>query len=215
MAKIKVFLVDDHQMMIDGLLSLLKSEEDIVICGTALNGQAALDALPTALPDIVLTDISMPGMDGIALTKAIKSQFPNIKIIALSMFNDSHHISDMLEAGISGYILKNTGNQEMMEALRRVASGATYYSDEVAAEMMRALTDRSHKKQETEAVHLTEREREIIILIAKEYSNAKIASELFISERTVETHRKNIYRKTNTSNIVGLLKFAMEHGLTN
>lgn len=213
MNKIKIMLVDDHQIMIDGLLAILERADNIVVVGVALNGLKALELIKKESVDVVLTDISMPDMDGIELTKAIKNYNKNIQIIALSMFNDSHHVNSMLEAGISGYLLKNTGNEEMITAINKVFSGGIYYSQEIADLILKNYTSNNIKRVELEKINITEREREIIILITKEYSNAQIATELFISERTVETHRKNIYRKTNTNNIVGLIKFAYEHNI--
>jgi DNA-binding NarL/FixJ family response regulator len=155
----------------------------------------------------------MPLMNGIELTKALKQKYSSIKILALSMFGDIEHIQEMLNAGISGYVLKNTGNKELVDAINSIANGGTYYDNDVAAEMMRSLTQNNQKKVAIEKVNLTDREIEIVKLIAKEMNNAAIGDALFISERTVESHRKNIYRKTNTTNIVGLLKFAFANGL--
>lgn len=213
--KIKVIIADDHKMMIDGLLSILSDEKNIEIINVANNGEEVLKILETKNVDLVLTDINMPLMNGIELTINIKHSYPAIKVLALSMFGDIDHIQDMLNAGISGYILKNTGNKELIEAINTIANGGTYYDNEVAAEMMRSLTQNNVKKVAIEKVNLTDREIEIIKLIAKEMNNAAIGDALFISERTVESHRKNIYRKTNTTNIVGLLKFAFANGLVN
>ena len=207
--KIKIIITDDHQMLVDGIISLLKGEKKFEIIGTANNGNEALALIEKNQPDILLTDINMPEMNGVELTKNVKTKFPQIKIIALSMFGDQHAISEMLDAGVNGYILKNTGKEELVAAIEKVNDGGVFYSREVSDQMMRTLTDKS--KNETPS--LTTRETEIVKLIAKEYSNAQIAKELFISERTVETHRKNIFRKTNTTSLVGLIKFAFANNL--
>jgi two-component system, NarL family, nitrate/nitrite response regulator NarL len=212
MAKIKVFILDDHQMLIDGLKALLVNEKQFEITGTATNGKDALAMIATNKPDIVLSDINMPEMDGVAFTRELKKAYPEIKVLALSMFGEKSTISEILDAGASGYILKNTGKEELINALLKVSSGGMFFSDEISAEMMKAMSERGQKKEE-EKVQLTEREKEIIQLIAKEYSNAKIGETLFISERTVETHRKNIFRKANTKTVVGLIKFAIENKL--
>jgi two-component system, NarL family, nitrate/nitrite response regulator NarL len=209
---IKIIVADDHQMMIDGLLSILSDDKTIDVKGIARNGKEVLDILKNHAVDLVLTDINMPLMNGIELTKIIREKYSTVKVLALSMFGDIDHIQDMLNAGVSGYILKNTGNKELLEAIHTIASGGTYYDNEVAAEMMRSLTQQSQKKATIEKVNLTDREIEIVKLIAKEMNNAGIGDVLSISERTVESHRKNIYRKTNTTNIVGLLKFAFANG---
>jgi DNA-binding NarL/FixJ family response regulator len=212
MKKIKILIVDDHQIMIDGLMALLANDKQMQVVGVALNGVRALEIIKEQEIDVVLSDISMPVMDGLALTKAIKNFNENVKVIALSMFCDNENITQMIEAGVSGYLLKNTGNKELTAAIQKVADGGIYYSEEVSNVVIKNFSDHTQKKAVMEKINLTEREKQIIHLIAKEYNNAKIADELFISERTVETHRKNIYRKTNTNSIVGLIKFAYEHG---
>jgi len=210
MYAIKVHIVDDHQMMLDGLKALLSGEASIKIIGESNNGKIAFDKILIAQPDVLITDISMPEMNGLELTRAVKEKFPQIKILALSMFGERNTISEMLEAGINGYILKNTGKQELLSAINKVAEGGMFFSDEVSEELMKpAQIENKH----SEAVSLTPREIEIVRLIEKEYSNAQIAETLFISERTVETHRKNIFRKTNTKSFVGLIKYAMEKKL--
>ena len=209
MEKIKLFLLDDHQMLIDGIRALLKNEKNFEIIGESVNPVIALELIEKNIPHIVLSDISMPQMTGMEFTRELKNKFPGIKVLTLSMFGDRAMISEMLDAGADGYILKNTGKKELIEALTKIASGGNYFSDEVSAEMMKVITAREKKQQEP-AIHLTDREIEIVRLIAKEYSNAKIAEELFISERTVETHRKNIFRKTNTKSVLGLIKLATD-----
>ncbi len=210
MYAIKVHIVDDHQMMLDGLKALLSGEASIQIIGESNNGKIAFDKILTQQPDVLITDISMPEMNGLELTRAVKEKFPQIKILALSMFGERNTISEMLEAGINGYILKNTGKQELLSAIKKVSEGGMFFSDEVSEELMKpAQIENKHD----ETVSLTPREIEIVRLIEKEYSNAQIAETLFISERTVETHRKNIFRKTNTKSVVGLIKYAMEKKL--
>jgi two-component system nitrate/nitrite response regulator NarL len=211
--KIKLFILDDHQMLIDGLRSLLETEKDYEFIGSAQNGLEALGLISKKLPDIVLSDINMPVMNGIDFTKELKKRHPEVKVIALSMFSEKEPISAMLAAGASGYILKNTGKEELLNALYKVASGGTFLSDEVAVEIMRSMQQPTEKNAPSTQINITKREKEIIQLIAKEYSNAQIAEQLFISERTVETHRKNIFHKVNTKTVVGLIKFAIENKL--
>jgi DNA-binding NarL/FixJ family response regulator len=212
MGKIKVFILDDHQMLIDGIKALLNKESNLCISGEATKASTALEMIRKEQPHIVLSDINMPEMDGIQFTRQLKKEFPSVKVLALSMFGERSTISEMLDAGASGYILKNTGKEELVSALSKVAEGGMFFSDEVSAEMMKSMSERGQKKEE-DKVYLTDRELEIIKLISQEYSNAKIGETLFISERTVESHRKNIFRKTNTKTIVGLIKYAMEQKL--
>ncbi len=192
-------------MLIDGLKALLSGESHISIVGESNIPKQAVNEIAEYNPDIVLTDINMPEMDGIELTKAVKKQNPLIKVIALSMFGERETISDMINAGVNGYILKNTGKQELLSAINKVANGGSFFSDEVNLEMMK-VSNVNHSKEIT----LSSREIEVIELIAKEFSNAKIAEALFISERTVETHRKNIFRKTDTKGVLGLLKYCVD-----
>lgn len=207
----KLIIADDHQIMIDGLMSILNTHPHIHVKGVAKNGVQVLELLKKEPADIVLTDISMQEMNGIELTRAITRLYPHTRVIALSMHGDTAHINGMIDAGASGYIYKNASNKELIEALEKVNNGGQYFSDEIAATIIRSMNDHSRRKEEEERVNLTDREREIIDLIAKEYSNADIGRQLSISERTVETHRKNIYRKTHTNTIVGLIKWAYEN----
>ncbi len=203
--KTNLFIVDDHQLVVDGLSSLLNNEVQYDLVGFCNQPKEVLGMLETLQVDILLTDINMPEMSGVELTRSVKKRFPQIKVLALSMFGERQVIKEMIDAGVSGYILKNTGKEELLTALGKLAKGQTFFGDEVTQELLK-----SFKSNEDES-HLTNREVEIIRLIECEYSNKKIADMLFISERTVETHRKNIFRKTGTQSIVGLLKYAYEH----
>ena len=209
-AKILLGIVDDHQIVIDGLKSLLHGHEhfEVVIeCTQPLEMISLIKKKPI---DILMTDIMMPGMNGAELAKEVHRQFPDIKILALSMSGQGDLVNQMIDdADISGYVLKNIGKQELIEALEKISEGGIYFSEEVLHEMTKA----SEVKKENDEAHLTAREVEIIQLIEKEMSNKQIAEQLFLSERTIETHRKNIFRKTNTSSVIGLVKYAYEHKL--
>jgi len=201
----KLYIVDDHQMLIDGLKALLSGENHLAVIGQNTFPKIAAKEITELCPDIVLTDINMPEMDGIELTKEIKKTNPNTKVIALSMFGERETISEMLKAGVSAYILKNTGKQELLNAIAKVSNGETFFSDEVNDELKKVVSDTNNK-----GITLSLREIEVVELIAKEYTNAQIAEALFISERTVETHRKNIFRKTDTKGVIGLLKYCVD-----
>lgn len=207
MKPLRIILVDDHQIMLDGISALLKNDERFSIVGTYTRCAEALAEMQNV--DVVITDIQMPEMNGLEFTKVIRSKFTGVFILALSMSGEDAMVSEMLNAGVNGYVLKNTGQEELKNALMTIVRGETYLSPEIAAALTRALVAQ-RKEAEDPAPKLTQREIEIIKLIAKEYSNEKIANELFISERTVETHRKNIFRKTGTKGVVGLLKYAMD-----
>ncbi len=211
MKKHRIILVDDHQMLIDGLTAILSINNDIEIIKTFTNGKLLIEEISSLQPDIILTDISMPEIDGYELTKQIKKINPSIHVIALSMSGNIVDINRMIEVGISGYVLKNVGNKELVEAIYKVAQGKMHFSDDVLEEMIK---NKNSKPEKLEAqAKLTERELEILKLIVQEYNNAEIADKLFISERTVETHRKNMIRKFNTKTIVGLIKYAIDSKL--
>ncbi|AEA44698.1 response regulator [Fluviicola taffensis] len=209
--KIKLLIVDDHQMIIDGIKSLLRKEKQFEFIAEANSGEEALELLQNHRPDILITDISMPGMSGNELIKALKSADPEMKILVVSMHNDPEIIADIVMLEAEGYILKNTGRKELTAALEKIADGSTFYSEEVLLSLMKR--QKKEFRKDLEVAQLSNREIEIIRLIALEYSNEKIAEELFISKRTVETHRKNINQKTNIKTVVGLIKFAIRNEL--
>ncbi len=208
--KINIAIVDDHQIVIDGITSLLEGRHNIHIAATSNSGIEMLQILKEIKIDILLTDIMMPAMNGQELAQQVKAQFPAIKILALSMSGQGFTVNKMIEdADIAGYVLKNIGKQELIHAIEKIANGGIYFSEEVLNELQHFST----MQKENEDVKLTSREIDIIKLIEKECSNKDIANQLFISERTVETHRKNIFRKTGTVSVVGLIKYAYEHKL--
>ncbi|HEX7846191.1 MAG TPA: response regulator transcription factor [Chitinophagaceae bacterium] len=209
-AKITLAMVDDHQIVIDGLMSLLKGHDNFRLAFASTDPTEVMKKLEQAPVDILLTDVMMPVLPGNQLAKEVKQKFPSVKIMALSMSGQGDLVNEMInDADISGYVLKNIGKQELVKALEKIAGGGIYFSEEVIAELQRS----SQRKKESAEAHLTDREIEIIRLIEKEYNNKQIAEALFISERTVETHRKNIFRKTNTNSVIGLVKYAYEHKL--
>jgi len=213
MSKIKIVIADDHHILLDGLTAMLEKQDDIEVMATYDNGQALLDDLLKIQPDLALVDINMPGMQGPELTQKIKELNPSIYVITLSMYDDAAHIMEMIEAGVSGYLLKNVNDKELVSAITQVMSGKMYFSSEVSEKLTSLVMHQQRKLDQPAAPKLTERELEILKLIANEHSNAEIADILFISERTVETHRKNMLRKTNNKTIVGLIKYAMEQQL--
>lgn len=210
-AKLKILIVDDHQILIDGIEAMLQDVDAFEVVGKLLDGKVALSYLAHNPVDILLTDLYMPKMTGIELTQKVKKDFPEVKVLALSVSYDVSIVHDLMDAGISGFILKTIGRGELIEAINEVSRGNVYFSREVSNEILRSLANRNDSEEET--YRLTDREIEILKLIAQEFSNADIAKQLYISERTVETHRKNIYRKTNTKTIVGLIKYAVERKL--
>lgn len=213
MNTIRIVIADDHHILLDGLKALLQKHKDVEIAGLYDNGQQLLDEVHKTSPNVAIVDINMPGMNGATLTEKIKEHYPSVHVIALSMHDDAGHIMEMIEAGVSGYLLKNVNDKELITAVRMVSEGKMYFSSEVSEKITSMVMMQQRRLEQAEEPKLTERELEILKLIADEYSNAQIANALFISERTVETHRKNMLRKTNNKTIVGLLKYALERHL--
>lgn len=207
---IRIIIVDDHQMFIDGIRSLLAKEKHIRVEATMNNALEVMPFLEKNSIDLVISDISMPHLSGTELVKLIKDKFPEIKTLVLSMHNDPETIREILQAESEGYILKNTGKKELIEAIKKIMGGSTYYSDEVMrSALMRMKKESAPPDQEA----LTPREIEIIQCIADDLSSAQIAERLSISIRTVDTHRKNILGKLGCRSVVGLIKYAFTHNL--
>ena len=204
---IKVAIADDHQMFIDGIKSLFLDHPDIEIKVAANNGIELLEKLNYEPIDILLLDSDMPKLDGIETTKKIKEIFPSIKIIILTMHNEKNIISSFVQEGVSGYILKNTSEKELIEAISQIQKGETFYSQKIAQVIMRDLGDNSANK-----MAISEREIDVLKLIAEEFTTKEIAEKLFISKNTVETHRKNLIFKLGVRNVVGLVKYAIQEG---
>jgi len=204
---IKILLVDDHRILLDGLKALFDNDSEFEIIAAVSSPAEALEKLKLQQPDILLTDYTLPGVTGLELSTNVKELYPNIKRVILSMHDEGHLVKQVMKEGVDGYLLKNIQQGELNAALRQIMQGMPYISPEITKQLMTGLAN------ESKHVLLTDREQEIVKLIVKEFSNKQIAEKLFISERTVETHRKNIFRKTNTASLVGLVKFALEHNI--
>lgn len=203
----KIYLTDDHAILLGGLIKILSTEEDFEVVGSAGTVKKTLEELTQKDVDLLITDYNLPDDDGLTLVRRVKQKYPAMKIIVLSMHDEAHLIKEVLKEGVDGYILKKDSHHELVNAVRAVKDDKVYLSSDVNTMLMRGLNSNTEQKL------LTDREREILQLIAKEYTNRQMAEELFISERTVETHRKNIFRKTGTNNLVGLIKFAYANNL--
>ncbi len=197
---IKLAIAEDHQALIDGMKVFLEYEEDIKIVGEASNGDRLLDIVRSKKPDVVLTDIRMPVMDGITAARHIKQEFPNCKIIAFSMFEQDEAIHQMQEAGASGYILKNSSLKKVIEAIRTVHKGETYFDSGI----------KGKETTVTDEVPLSKREKEILKLVGEGKTSQEIADTLFIGKTTVDTHRKNILKKLNLQGKTELMRYSVE-----
>lgn len=212
--RINLLLVDDHPLVIEGIKTLLRTDAAVRVVAQAGSGAEALRRLrehPEV--DVVLLDLHMPQMSGVELTQRIRAEHPGVRILALSMFHDHSTVTQVLEAGGLGYLLKNTSKAELSAAIADVAAGRTHFSQEVGQTLLQNLEVPGQRNGAAALVELTPREREILRLVAEEKSNQAIAEALFISERTVETHRKNILTKTNCKSVVGLIQYAIKHKL--
>ena len=212
---IKVFIADDHRVLIDGIKSLLCDLDDIEVVGEALDGDATLTQLKQIEVDVLLLDINLPKKDGIEVCKILTKENPEIKVLALTMFNEASFIQGMLKSGAKGYLLKNSGRKEVVKAIRRVSEGESYFSEEVSNTLIQSIMPGGDKKTGTSLLipKLTRREKEILQLIIEEYTNAEIAQKLFLSLSTVETHRKNLLSKVGARNTAGLVRIAIENQL--
>ena len=205
----KILVVDDHGMFLDGVESILKGEEDIEATHLVSNGDEAIEIMKQNHFDIVVTDISMPGINGKALCEMVTDISPETGVLAISMHDEYHHISELLEAGASGYILKNTRKEELISAIRAIYSGKTFYSQEVKDIIADNLSKSPNAKKTAQSTKLTKREIEVVKLIASEYSNKEIAEELCISLFTVESHRRYFSRKIGAQRVAGVIRYAL------
>lgn len=207
-----MLMADDHDLFIEALIALLADASDMEFVGTASNGVGALaltEAHPTA--DILIVDISMPDMDGIEVMKELRGRRCSIPVLALTQNSDGGSVTRAMKAGAAGYVIKTASKEEFLTAIRTVASGEQYFSDTAKDALIFAMTGR--ERASGGEITLTNREREILKLIAAELTTNEIAEKLFISSYTVETHRKNLIQKLNVRSLAGLVKYAVEHGL--
>ena len=205
---VKIIIADDHQLFIDGLQSILSKAIEIEIIGEANNGLEVLKLLENGLqPDLILTDIRMPIIDGVTLTKTLTKEFPQIKVLALSMFDQTADVIEMLEAGAKGYITKNVDKLELICAINTLMKGDYFFSDALPTDIKNWF---NKEHIETEYV-LTKREKEILNLIIKGRTSIEMAKQLKLSKYTIDTHRKNIHKKLGIKSNIGLVKYALKN----
>ncbi|MDR0954016.1 MAG: response regulator transcription factor [Rikenellaceae bacterium] len=211
----KILLVDDHALFRTGLKNLLSLEPGFVVVGEASNGREALQRLENEeLPDVILLDIAMPQMNGIEAAEEIMRRWPELKIVTLSMFGEEEYYFKMVSLGVKAFLLKNSDIGEVLEAIRTVVDGGTYFSQELLFNLVSNLkTSNDNRSATDEAAELSEREQEILLEICKGLSNQEIGDKLFISKRTVDKHRANILAKTNCRNTANLVVYAIKNNL--
>ena len=213
---IRVFIVDDHVFIRDGLRALLSADPLFEVAGEASHGQELLDQLPTVAADVVLLDLNMPVLDGLATTLRLRAEYPQLRILLLSMMTNEHTIGEALAAGAHGYVLKNAAKHEVVAALQSVAAGKEFLCSEIGLSLLKKLLILEPSQPHpitTPGVALTHREREILQLVAGGLTNQQIADQLFTSRRTVESHRQHLLEKTGVKNTPALVKYAVEQGL--
>ncbi len=215
---INVLLVDDHQIVIDGISQCLQSLNSVKVIGSAHNGEEAIQSIKNSRVDIVILDISMPVMDGVEAAKIIKEDFTDVKVIMLTMHSDSDRISDLVDIGVDGYLLKNTGVEELEKAISSVISGKPFYTSEISSKILSIIKKERlgsvvtvTKKEGLSWEDLSNREQQVVELILAEKTSQEIAAELFISHNTVVTHRKNLFKKLQVNNVTGLVKWAIKN----
>jgi len=211
MATTRILIVDDQSIILDGLEALIKQNDDFVVCGRACNGVEAVQKAKELKPDVVLMDISMPEMDGLEATREVKKRVKGAQVLVLTMYNNAEFVRELLDAGASGYVLKNTGRDELREAIIAVAAGQRYLAKPVQ-DMLDKSYENPQQRPQGDYHCLTKREKQIVRMIMDEKSSQQIADVLFLSTSTVETHRKNIFNKLDIHTSAGLVKYAMERG---
>ena len=211
---IRLFLVDDHAVLREGLRQLFASEPDLTIVGEAANGQLLLDQLPTTPTDMVLLDLHMPVLGGLATAERLRADYPDLRILMLSMVEEPLSIQQSLEAGAHGYLLKNASKDEVLTGIRTVLAGRRFLCSEIGLTLLDRVTNVLAPPPALPALSpLSRREHEILHLVAEGLTTQQIADQLFTSKRTVETHRRNILEKTGCRNTASLVSYASTHGL--
>jgi two-component system, NarL family, response regulator DegU len=212
--RVNIIIADDHPIFRDGLKSVMKKIPEVRKIYEAENGAETIILLEQFPVDIVFTDIEMPLMDGIECTKIIRLRYPNVKIIALTMFNSLKYVLDLYDEGVDGYILKNTDIEELSKSIKAVSNSEQYYTKEISDVLYSSLLKREIiSNQKSELENITSREIEIMKMVCEQLTSLEISAKLFISPKTVERHKENIFLKTGTKNLAGLAVFAIKHGL--
>jgi two-component system response regulator NreC len=215
MRKIKVVVADDHTILRQGIKALLDNQEGIEVVGEAKDGREAIKTIEELLPDVILMDIAMPGLNGLEATRRIKKKFPKVKVVVLTMHANEEYIFQILNAGADGYLVKEAAFQDLISAINAVHRGEAFMSPSISKKVMTDYIQRAQGEEKVGFDTLTTREREILQLVAEGNSNKKIAEALFISPKTVETHRAHIMDKLNIHDRAGLIKYAIRKGMIN
>ncbi len=212
MSKLKILLVDDHQMIRDGLRVLLNGQADMQVVGEASDGVAACQQANELQPDVVIMDVTMPKMNGAKATEIMKREHPQIKVIALTAHEDKGYIKQLLHAGVSGYVLKLSAAEELINAIRMVAAGGVYLDAELAGKVVNSYIRKEATTGKGQSRDLTEREEEVLRLVAQGYINKEVAAQLGISVKTVESHKTNLMEKLDLKSRAEIVRYALSKG---
>lgn len=212
---IRVMIADDHNMFVEGIESILEGHERIQVVSKCYTGTDVFVKMPQANPDVILLDINLPGMNGLEVCQKLSKEYPEVKVLALSMHNEESFVTEILKFGAQGYILKNTGKKELISAIETVHGGQSYFSDEVTETIMKGLVNQrtGTKKSSALTPKISRREKDVLELIMKEHTTQEIADTLFISLKTVESHRRSLLTKLGVRNTAGLVRVAIENQL--
>ena len=213
---IRIIITDDHKIIRDGIKAMLGEEASLQIVAEAVNGKDLQAILSTTEADVILMDIQMPEMDGLEATRFVAEHYPSVRVLALSMVNDQKQIQEIMKAGALGYLLKTTGKQELIHAIKTVAQGGKYISTEIAMSLLDTMPPQGSSKINYEvknSTDLSDREIEVLALIAQGLTNSEISERLFVSRRTIESHRQNLLEKTHCNNTATLIKYAITKGI--
>ena len=213
---IRVMIADDHNMFVEGIESILDGMDNIQVVSKCYTGTEVFEKLAHIPADVILLDINLPGMNGIEVCQKLNKEFPEVKVLALSMHNEESFVTEILKHGAQGYILKNTGKKELLNAIQAVNSGQSYFSEEVTETIMKSLVSQKSgtKKSTLLAPKISRREKDVLDLIVREHTTQEIADTLFISLKTVESHRRSLLTKLGVRNTAGLVRVALENQLT-
>jgi DNA-binding NarL/FixJ family response regulator len=213
MEKIKLMIVDDHEVVREGLKKLLEVYPEIEVVATVENGKECLEQLDQVSPDVVLMDISMPGLSGIETTRLACEKKPGLKVIMLTIYNDDQHVLKAVEAGASGYVIKNVRKEDLLKIIKSVSDGKSFLDPDVTAPILQMIREPRTNPKDLKSQRFSGRELEILLVLTKGYSNQKIAEKLFLSEHTVKTHLKNIFRKLSVSSRSEAITKAIQIGI--
>lgn len=211
--KIKVHIADDHKVLIDGIIAVLKTENEIEVVGCSLNGEQVLQWYEKNTSDVLILDINMPKVDGIAVLQEFKKRDFQPNTVILSSYDDVKLVKEVIKIGAKGFLAKKCAGEQIVEAIKTVSSGENYFSKDIQNKIVTSFSENSDTKNAKLLNLLTDREKEILVLITKELNTREIAESLFISVNTVETHRKNLIKKLEVKNVVGLALFAHKNKL--